>query len=580
VVAVTVGGSALAAESAVAVQPPPGAAAPTSGSGIGTRAALENPRCVTGEQYGVYGRFSSTAVGGGPICVKPWKSGADNGGATAPGVTRRTIRIVAVVPSESQLALVDSGGAAPTNRADNSRSTYENAVHDYLLPLMKYYETWGRDIEVRFHASAGSDETAQRADAVAIKAAKPFAVLNFVTKGLDVLDAELAKSKILVFGYATTTAKALAQAPYRWGQTDSQAAAINASTVIGKQLVGKKAQFAGDDLADTTRSFGTVVMENVIDVDHLKTHFGRFGGKLDAVGSYPANGSTYGDPPTAAEHAPVILARMKDAGVTTVILFSDFSMNKALMETATKQDWYPEWFFTGTVFHDVGVLGRLYPPEQASHAFGISNLWPYVLPDPPPPPPQKSLSVLTNVLNWYWGEGVGTSSASVPPHLGWLLSGVHAAGPRLTAKSFQQGLFSIPAAGGAAQDYPTGTMSGYGRNAGLPYDEYLQVGLDFAPMWWDPETTGPSQGTGVSGTGVAWYVDGAKRYTARTVPKRPFAWYDEATAVYQFDTRPTPPPQYAGDCSGCPSTGGPGQAGTNAAGFVARASGAGEAPLP
>jgi hypothetical protein len=122
-------------------------------------------------------------------------------------------------------------------------------------------------------------------------------------------------------------------------------------------------------------------------------------------------------------------------------------------------------------------------------------------------------------------------------------------------------------------------MSGYGKNAGLPYDEYLQVGLDFAPMWWDPETTGPSQGTGVEGKGVAWYVDGGKRYTARTVPKQPFAWYDEASAVYQFDTRPTPPPRYAGDCDGCPSTGGPGQSGTNASGFIARAGGAGEAPL-
>jgi hypothetical protein len=69
--------------------------------------------------------------------------------------------------------------------------------------------------------------------------------------------------------------------------------------VIGKQLVGKKAQFAGDDLADTTRSFGTVVMENVIDVDHLRNHFGRFGGKLDTVGSYPPTGR-----PTATRPPP------------------------------------------------------------------------------------------------------------------------------------------------------------------------------------------------------------------------------------------------------------------------------------
>src|SRR5262245_25919077 len=112
----SVGGSAVAAE---AVRPPAGAAAPTEGSGVGTAAALQNPRCRTGDQYGVYGRFDSTVVGGGPICVKPRKQGADNGGATAPGVTRTAITVVAVVPNEQQIN--SPGGTAPVNRTDNSR---------------------------------------------------------------------------------------------------------------------------------------------------------------------------------------------------------------------------------------------------------------------------------------------------------------------------------------------------------------------------------------------------------------------------------------------------------------------------
>ena len=288
-----------------------------------------------------------------------------------------------------------------------------------------------------------------------IKAEKPFAVLNFVTKGLDVLDAELAKSKILVFGYATTTEKALAQAPYRWGQTDSQALAINTAEVVGKQLVDKSAEFAGsEDLQKQPRKFAAVYMENVVDIDPFRTDLKEYGGALATENSYPANGSTFGDPAVAAEQAPTVVTKMKQAGVTTVILFSDFSMNKSMMEQATKQEWYPEWFFTGTVFQDVGVLGRQYPAEQASHAFGISSLSPYVSPDPTPPPPQKSLSVLTNSQNWYWGEGVGTSSASVPPHLTWLLQGVHAAGPKLTP-----------------QDIPAGAVLDAGRwrrGAGIP----------------------------------------------------------------------------------------------------------------
>ena len=39
-----------------------------------------------------------------------------------------------------------------------------------------------------------------------------------------------------------------------------------------------------------------------------------------------------------AKPPPTMVTRMKAAGVTTVIMLSDFSMNKALMDNATKQD--------------------------------------------------------------------------------------------------------------------------------------------------------------------------------------------------------------------------------------------------
>ena len=60
----------------------------TTGARLGGRdpAALANPRCRHDDpKYGAYGRFDNTEVGGGPVCVKPWKAGTDNGGATAPG---------------------------------------------------------------------------------------------------------------------------------------------------------------------------------------------------------------------------------------------------------------------------------------------------------------------------------------------------------------------------------------------------------------------------------------------------------------------------------------------------------------
>ncbi len=81
------------------MKPPAGAGKPVPGTGIGTKAAMDDPRCRTGAQYGVYGRWDSSAVGMGPLCVRPFKAGDDNGGATSKGVTKDSIKVVAVLPT-------------------------------------------------------------------------------------------------------------------------------------------------------------------------------------------------------------------------------------------------------------------------------------------------------------------------------------------------------------------------------------------------------------------------------------------------------------------------------------------------
>jgi hypothetical protein len=378
---------------AATVKPPPGAGKPVAATGIGTSAALANPRCRHDNPlYGVYGRFDSTVVGGGPICVKPWDANDDNGGATSPGVTKDTVSVVAVLPNDTQLEGTSvAAGTRPVRRSDMQEGgTYADAVHDYLLPLMKYYETWGRDIDVKFVTSSGSDEAAQRADSVKIKALKPFAVMDLVTAGLDVLDAEIAKAKIFVYGDATTTEKALAQAPYRWGLSDAQSAAANAAELIGKQLVGKKAEYAGDDATKKqTRKFGFVYIPTLVDVDRFTTSFEKYGGKLTTNNPYTSNGTTFGDDARAQEQAPIIVTKMKNAGVTTVIMVSDIAMNKAMMTQATKQEWFPEWYLTGAVFQDIAIFARGYPPEQAAQMFCVSNLSPTCSPTRHPRRPPR-----------------------------------------------------------------------------------------------------------------------------------------------------------------------------------------------
>ena len=564
VVAVALAGATLAT-TAGAVAAPEGVGKPTPGSGIGTAAALEHPRCRTGADFGVYGYFDAALQGAGPICVKPWDAGDDNGGATAPGVTADAITVVAVVPSDAQATATGA-----TNRATRTKGSYKDAFHDYVFPLMRYYETWGRDIDMRLVESSGVDEAAQRADAVRIKEMKPFAVMDVVPAGLDVLDAELANSKILVFGYATSFSEALQQAPYRWGHSDTQANASNAAEVVGKHLAKKKAEYGGGDVTGQTREFGAVYVKDIIDVDELKRALKGHGVTLTTESPFEATGSTLGDPATAQQQAPIIVQRMKDAGVTTVLLFTDVAMANALMLNANQQEWFPEWFFTGTLFADLPLLARQYPAEQMAHAFGNATVSPWNLANSNPQGDDVYLTDLDGPLNWYWGEGVGTSSQAAPQGMLWLMRGIHAAGPKLTATTFQQGLFSTPPRYGAAEGQSFGSMVAYGPGAGLAYDEHLTTGADFTAFWWDPELQGPGAGTGTDGTGNQWFVDGAKRYRAGQVPSKPFKYFTEKGAVSHFETRPEPTPPYAGDCDGCPSQGGAGTPGTPSPdGFVA-----------
>jgi hypothetical protein len=261
-------------------------------------------------------------------------------------------------------------------------------------------------------------------------------------------------------------------------------------------------------------------------------------------------------------------------------LFTDVAMTKAVLDNATKQEWFPEWFMTGMVYQDFALLARSYDTQQFAHAFGITNFFPYTLPEPTPPPGQKTNAALTDQLNWYWGEKRGTENTIASSQLLWLLRGIHAAGPNLTPKTFQQGLFSTPASGGAASNDPVSFLEGFGKTPGLPYDEYMLLGLDYAPVWWDTETTGPTQVLGNEGKGVEWFLDNAQRYHAGTWPTKRLQWFDKAASVVQFDTSPTPPPKFAGDCNDCPSHGGSGRPGTPSPdGFIAKADGSGSVAL-
>ena len=230
------------------------------------------------------------------------------------------------------------------------------------------------------------------------------------------------------------------------------------------------------------------------------------------------------------------------------MLFTSFAMNQAVLKAADSLDYYPEWFFTGMGAQDIEITARILQslaPEQMKHVFGLGDLPLYVsgIDDPQ-----------VNWFNWYWGPNQGVYSAGTVGTLYLVNAGVSLAGPKLTPKTFQQGLFSMPVFGGAASDQVQSFLFGQGPSPGLPYDEYSQVGLDYTVMWWNPTETGKGKIIFDEGTGRFMYPDNAKRYAAGEWKKGEPKLFDPSNSISEFDGLPPSDAVTDYPCTGCPST--------------------------
>ena len=146
-----------------------GVGKPPPGAGMGTKAALENPKCNADTVQG-WGTFSMVTTTGGPYCVAP--APKNNGGATARGVTGSTIKVVVVLPWPDTNGTGATNDRGAVNRATGEPPTAKAAALDQWAALSHVYETWGREVEFTFITASGLDETSQRADVVKIEQAK------------------------------------------------------------------------------------------------------------------------------------------------------------------------------------------------------------------------------------------------------------------------------------------------------------------------------------------------------------------------------------------------------------------------
>ena len=511
----------VAAVFAFAISSATGAAAATSGvskpgppvpgTGVGTKAALAGPNCDATTGTVKFDRGTALP------CVVPFKAGSDNGGAATVGVTKDSIKVVVYGKSVDQQTASDLA-FKPNNLATGGTGTIPDMYKDMAAVYEHAYELYGRKVEFEFVYQTGTDEAAQRADAVAVAAKKPFAVLG----GGPVFARALAAKKIAVITGGTNQ-EMEAQQPYRESAaTDVNVPMVGLSELIAKSLKGRPAKWAGDaDFQNKPRVFGIVYSTSAagwsVDVDLFKR-------LLTKAGVKPASEQSFSIPtdPTqvsaqAQEQAPTTITKLRDAGVTSVILLNtDYNVDVALTKAATQQDYGPEWLVAGVGYEDVDLVGRFMDQDQWAHAFGIAANVPSsakatTAADGTP------VDSTASMMTWYYGPNQGTYNIGPLGELAALYRGIHMAGPKLTAANMRQGTFAVPAAGGALDGQVLVQVTAFGRQLKLPFPQYA-TGGDVTLIYWDKDVSGTSNVVASEGQGMWRRLDGAKRYLPGGLP--------------------------------------------------------------
>lgn len=465
-------------------------------------------------------------------CVKPFTG--NNGGATADGVTADSIKIVAYIgdPAKNPLQAASVKGAG----ADVSPPTAKETYKGYVDLFAKYYELSGRKIYLQFFDGTGGpmDEVAARADAKAIADMHPFAVLNGANQTPAWSD-ELAANHIMCLGncsLAVPESFITGHAPYLFGNgpTPEQASTLTAS-LVSRLLDGKNAEFAGDALKNKKRVFG-IVHYDTIDGQQtaafakLKSELTKGGVKIAADLPFLL------DLAKAQENARTQIAKLKAAGVTSVIFTGDPLTPASLTKEATAQNYFPEWIIGSNVLVDIALFGRTYDQEQWKHAFGLALT---------PTRTNQDARESYNLYKWEYGKPPPNNTYGViivDPII--LFTGLQMAGPDLTPDTFAAGMFRAPIAGGTPLS-PTTSRGHHGLWPGTDWGGSDDTGI----LWWNPDATGEDE-VGNVGKGLYEYTKMGERYTVDKMPSTDPGLFDPKTSITIYETIPKAyaPPDY------------------------------------
>lgn len=472
-----------------------------------------------------------------PECFAPFEG--DNGGATATGVTADSIKVVLYQgPDDDPIINYLSDAVA----VDDTNTEIEQTARDMLEMIETYYESYGRSIDLETYVSTGiaSDEVTARADAVRIaEDFQPFVVFGGPALTSAFGD-ELAARDVMCIGCTP------GQPPSWYAERDpnvwslgigSNQSRTHAREFIGKQLIGKNAEYAGDETFTTSpREFGYVYISSSPESDGIATTFvdglREDGAEVAEVLPYTL------DPGTLPAQASQIIAKLKSSAVTTVILTSDGIAPRDLTNEATAQEYFPEWVIVAPALADLTAFARTYDQQQWAHAFGVTHGAAPVTPE---------IAGYYGVYEWWKGTEppAKDSIGLLMPNFTLFSAVVQFVGPNLTHETWRDALFAYDGTVPAISQ----PFLSWGNKGIWPETDYQGVD-DATLIWWDPAATGPDE-IRKDGTGMYSFVDGGQRYLPGEWPSDS-KLFDPEGAVTLYDTPPPgeAAPQYPSPAGG------------------------------
>jgi hypothetical protein len=457
-----------------------------------------------------------------PECMAPFSG--DNGGATAPGVTGDDITVVYYEGQENDPVIQFVTSAVAVDDTNAQQFDTMRGIVDYYET---YFELYGRRVNLITYEGTGGalDEVAARADATAIaEQFDPFIVFGGPALTSAFGD-ELAAREVMCIGCVPGQPASFynERDPYVWALDGSQ---IQKQThvveFVEKQLVGKNAEFGGDDVASQPRTFGLIYLESSAASKELAD---RFAGEMEAIGApFVETVSYLLDPSTLAQSATQVITKMKAAGVTTIVFSGDPVAPTNFTQEATAQGYFPEWMVAASTLVDTTAFARTYDQEQWSHAFGVTQLAART--------DAQTIGAYA-VYEWFHGAppAADGSIAVMQPNPALFFAVVQGVGPNLTPEAFRDTLFAAEGTlPGISVPYLSYGDKGY-------WDEPDYHGVDDATMfWWDPTAPGPDE-LRRDGVGMYQFVDGGQRYLPGEWPTDS-TLFDPTGAVSFYGTPP------------------------------------------